>query len=541
MMLALAMVVAKSSLVLAMAWCAARALTRGPAALRHAVWLTAVLAVLCVPVVDRVARVSLPILPALHTVPPPSLPTPSSSALGGEEPSTPVTGWTAASPPSALAERDRWAARPSLAQTLLAAWLAIAASLVVRLVAGALSVSRLARRGRVLASAEWLHALSDAASRVGVRELPRLVMSDEVEVAFAFGVRSPAIVVPASAREWSTDRRRSVLLHELAHVRRRDLVGHWVAGLACAASWFNPLVWIAARELRIESEKASDEMVLSAGVRPSAYAQHLLDLVTSVRHRAPRVAMAMARPKEFEGRLVAILDPVQRTAAARRQRVAIVALVALIAASIGAVAPARRTSQTIVASPASPSLTSTPRVGTDRPNQSRIVIPVRRTPAVAPNHSVARRALSPNAVASLMRFGTGGIVNPMLMVLRIGDSLRLTGVQADSIATLNRQYMIRLSAIWSPVSAYYAAHPDADARRIVAGEDPSRATARALAGLLPELEGVLTSEQRAAVPSTISPFLDPRSIDAAVARSADGVFLSGDQLFALRGRGRGGG
>ena len=142
-------------------------------------------------------------------------------------------------------------------------------------------------------------------------------MSDQVEMAFAFDAFTPTIILPASAEEWSDDRRRAVLLHELAHIRRRDLIGHVIAGVACAVYWFNPFVWAAARRLRVESELASDDVVLESGVRPSDYAQHLLDLVTSVGQGAPTVALAMARPREFEGRLVAILDRAKTATCAR--------------------------------------------------------------------------------------------------------------------------------------------------------------------------------------------------------------------------------
>ena len=109
---------------------------------------------------------------------------------------------------------------------------------------------------------------------------------------------------------WSLDRRRAVLLHELAHVRRHDLVGHTLGRLACAVYWFHPLVWTAAKQLRSESERACDDLALSCGARATDYAEHLLDIVTSVRRDAtPSVALAMARRKEFEGRMLAILDP----------------------------------------------------------------------------------------------------------------------------------------------------------------------------------------------------------------------------------------
>src|SRR5262249_47041128 len=168
-------------------------------------------------------------------------------------------------------------------------------------------------------------------------------MSDQVETAFAFDTLAPAIVLPVSAEEWPDARRRAVLLHELAHIRRHDLVGHVIGALACALGWFNPFMWMAAHELRVESELASDEIVLGAGVRPSEYAQHLLDIVTTLGRRAPSAAVAIARPNELEGRLVAILDPARHSAALSRRAIgAWTASILIAAMCIGAVVPAPR-------------------------------------------------------------------------------------------------------------------------------------------------------------------------------------------------------
>jgi HEAT repeat protein len=158
---------------------------------------------------------------------------------------------------------------------------------------------------------------------------------------FACGLLRPTIVLPAECDGWTLDRRRAVLLHELAHVRRRDLVGHTVGRFACALYWFHPLVWTAAKRLRSESERACDDLALNCGARASDYAEHLLDIVTGVRHHAtPAVALAMARRKEFEGRMLAILDPeLRRGTPSRRQTVGLVGALAVMALVVGAAAP----------------------------------------------------------------------------------------------------------------------------------------------------------------------------------------------------------
>ena len=79
------------------------------------------------------------------------------------------------------------------------------------------------------------------------------------------GLWRPVILMPEAARGWSNDRRHSVLLHELAHIRRGDLRVQVLAHAAIAAYWFNPLVWIASSHLRSERERASDDEVLRTG------------------------------------------------------------------------------------------------------------------------------------------------------------------------------------------------------------------------------------------------------------------------------------
>ena len=125
-----------------------------------------------------------------------------------------------------------------------------------------------------------------------------------------WGILRSRLLLPAAARHWSGEQLRSVLLHELAHIKRRDTMAQLLVQIACALHWFNPLVWFAAWRLGVERERACDDLVLASGVRPSAYAGHLLEVVTglSPARWTPSCGLAMARKSSLEGRLVAVLS-----------------------------------------------------------------------------------------------------------------------------------------------------------------------------------------------------------------------------------------
>ena len=145
--------------------------------------------------------------------------------------------------------------------------------------------------------------------RCGVQRPVRLLRSREVVLPMTFGTWAPSIVIPATADLWPDDRRRAVLLHELAHVARYDCLTQTLALIACAAYWPHPAVWWVARRLRVERELACDDRVLAAGAEAHAYAGHLLDIAYSLEGRqAPALAVSMARPSQLEGRLLAALD-----------------------------------------------------------------------------------------------------------------------------------------------------------------------------------------------------------------------------------------
>src|SRR5262249_19282040 len=161
-----------------------------------------------------------------------------------------------------------------------------------------------------------------------VRDLP---------VAVTAGVRRPVLLLPESARGWDEGRRRVVLLHEMAHVARRDWPALLAGEIAVAVYWLHPLAWVLARRLRRDGERAADDLVLASGTKPSVYAGHLLGIIRSLRPgswRETLPAMGMARPSHFEERVRAILAPGMRRRRVSRGQIGLGTLAVLAGASL---------------------------------------------------------------------------------------------------------------------------------------------------------------------------------------------------------------
>ena len=182
--------------------------------------------------------------------------------------------------------------------------------------------------------APWLPLAEELADDLGITRRLTFLESARASMPMAAGVFSSAVLMPEDANRWPLERLRIVLLHELAHVKRRDCLTHVIAQTACALHWFNPLAWIAARHIRTERERACDDLVLACGTEGPDYAEELLEIARVMRGgRFPAVlagaTLAMAHRSQLEGRLIAILDPkVPRSGVSRTRAVIATALVA---------------------------------------------------------------------------------------------------------------------------------------------------------------------------------------------------------------------
>ncbi|MBN1510554.1 MAG: hypothetical protein JXB13_00935 [Phycisphaerae bacterium] len=356
----------KSVALLVPAFVLTAILRRSSAAARHAVWLLAVVGLFALPVVSAVLP-AWRILPGwldmtpvtvVQTAPAANVPAvsartpapvvrsqPPREMTGMQRPAVPAT----AAPPPATPAMER-SSLPAVSQLdrkfpLLAwaplLWIAGTSLILGWLGLSFLSLRRLRRSCEPIRDESWTVLLDQLSNQLRLRGSIQLLQSPRRTMPMAWGIFRRRLLLPAEASQWPADRRRAVLLHELAHLKRRDLAAQLVTQIACAFYWFNPLVWIAARRMVTERERACDDVVLTAGPAPCDYAGHVLDIAAGLRS-SPLVgaaAIAMARPSGLERRLLAILDDRRCRRALTRTTIAL--LVALFAGIILPVAMMR--------------------------------------------------------------------------------------------------------------------------------------------------------------------------------------------------------
>ena len=194
---------------------------------------------------------------------------------------------------------------------VLLAVFAVSGLLLFRMLMGIIGVARVARDAVEIRDDEALLELDTARDHLRLGREVRLLRSSRISMPVVWGFLEPILLLPASSSEWSRERLRVVLMHELAHVRRHDGITLLITRAAVAVFWFHPLMWTLERLGRSECERACDDLVLASGTRPSEYAEHLLSIARAIPHADPfrSVTLAMTRRSQLEGRLLSILQP----------------------------------------------------------------------------------------------------------------------------------------------------------------------------------------------------------------------------------------
>jgi Zn-dependent protease with chaperone function len=268
-------------LIAAITWITLRLLPRQNSRTRFAVWFVALLTVAGIPFIGA--------LTGSHALP----------ADDGSQ--------------FLFALSDHWAF------ALFSVWLIAMCGALIHLALGMFRLGALRRSCKPIHAVDLAPALAEIAREFSASRSVTLATSDRLTVPSAIGFFQPMIVVPAWAlHELTPEEFRVILLHEFAHLRRRDDWTNLLQKSLRALFIFHPAVWWIERQLSLEREMACDDHVLAETGNPRGYAKCLVSLLErSFGHRALAMAQAaVRRANEARQRLARILDG-NRTSAKR--------------------------------------------------------------------------------------------------------------------------------------------------------------------------------------------------------------------------------
>lgn len=300
-------------LLAALAGGIALVLRRRGAEVRHAVWTLLLAAMLLMPLLPLV----VPPGATLHWVPAMEWPltprTPEQTPWSTAQYRTVMTV-TAQGPASVVQGTGpvRVPDRPIGVAILISAYCLITAIASLRVVIAVRRAARLVRGSETVVDdgvREMMRVIS--LEQGSGYPLPRVTQSQSALVPFTAGWQEPCIVLPADWRQWGEFKRRAVLSHEMAHVRRGD----WLIALAAAWNqaifWFHPLAWFLRRKLAGLSEEACDAAAISNVRDERRYAGVVLEFASVMARAGSRLsweATAMARSCKVVGRVERILE-----------------------------------------------------------------------------------------------------------------------------------------------------------------------------------------------------------------------------------------
>lgn len=203
--------------------------------------------------------------------------------------------------------------QPRVPSALFSVWAAGALFCLLREIVRITRLRRRLRRGSPtpIAAQAVLDALDSAREVLGVRRPIALACSDAVTTPSLLGFIRPTLLLPREA-PLTAEQLRYVFLHEVAHLRRLDVLVNWFTASLQIVHWFNPLVWLAASRLAEERELACDALALEQLTRSerSGYAETVIELLerTPALGPAPALVGMTSTPHQLKRRIVMIAN-----------------------------------------------------------------------------------------------------------------------------------------------------------------------------------------------------------------------------------------
>ena len=121
------------------------------------------------------------------------------------------------------------------------------------------------KRERPITDQKILDLLEDCKMQMDVQTILGVVVSDRIKSPALFGFVRPRLLLPQGMLEtYGLEELRYVFIHELAHLKQRDIYFGWLMALLQTVHWFNPLMWFAFGRMRADRELACDGLAISA-------------------------------------------------------------------------------------------------------------------------------------------------------------------------------------------------------------------------------------------------------------------------------------
>ncbi len=177
-------------------------------------------------------------------------------------------------------------------------------------------VHQLVRTNACAENASLTQMVQDVAIELGLKRIPQCVVLDCQLGPAVRGVLQPQLLFPkALLDQTTTEQLRLIVLHELLHIRRGDVLAGYFQAFVQICWWFHPAVWIASRQCSHDRERCNDDGVLEVSKAPSStYAQCLLEAARACRTPpwVPTV-MGISGMTAIRRRLEYIMLPSRRT------------------------------------------------------------------------------------------------------------------------------------------------------------------------------------------------------------------------------------
>lgn len=279
----------KSSLILLVALPLGYLLRRQPAADKSAFWMVIIAALLLLPLFNY----CLPGLPVPFTI----------------EESAITNRVLLSLHELAIDIRDPFSPIASTFDWIVYGYAAISVLLALYLMMGILRVVIQSHNSRRWTDLRALEALDRLKADNGIASQIVLLASTQCASPLTWGIRRHIILLPASARNWDQLLLEQTLSHELAHIQRKDWLCYICSRMAICIYWINPLVWIAHKNLVMESEKSCDNAAIEDTGCAFSYAENLLRLANLLNANCTAVAPALfGRKSSLMPRIKSILD-----------------------------------------------------------------------------------------------------------------------------------------------------------------------------------------------------------------------------------------